>query len=111
MAMRFSEVLTAEGTNKGKALEELVADLFTSFDGLRILKRNARLSAEELDMVIKNDLNTGFWRIAGSPVIIECKNWSGKVGAREIRILVDKLQALSPGRENWDFGGAQRNCG
>ena len=73
-----------------------MADLFTSLDGLHILRRNARLRAEELDLVIKNDLTTGFWRIAGSPLIVECKNWSGKVGAREISVLVDKLQALSP---------------
>lgn len=96
LATRLSEVLTTEGRNKGKALEELVADLFTSLEGLRILKRNACLSAEELDLVIRNDLTTGFWRIAGSPLIVECKNWSGKVGAREISVLVDKLQALSP---------------
>lgn len=96
MSKRLSEALTANATEKGKALEELVADLFTTLDGLHILRRNARLAAEELDLVIKNDLTTGFWRIAGSPLIVECKNWSGKVGAREISVLVDKLQALSP---------------
>jgi Holliday junction resolvase-like predicted endonuclease len=96
LSRRLSEALTAKGTNKGKALEELMADLFTRLDGLHIIKRNARLAAEELDLIIKNDLTTGFWRIAGSPLIVECKNWSGKVGAREISVLVDKLQALSP---------------
>ena len=96
LANRLEEVLAAEGTKKGKALEDLITDLFTSLEGLRIMKRNARLRAEELDLVIKNNLNTGFWRIAGSPLIVECKNWSGKVGAREISVLVDKLQALSP---------------
>ena len=96
MSKRLSEALTASATKKGKALEELVADLFTTLDGLHIVGRNPRLAAEELDLVIKNDLTTGFWRIAGSPLIVECKNWSGKVGAREISVLVDKLQALSP---------------
>lgn len=96
MARSFAEVLAAEGTSKGKALEDFVAALFASLEGLRVLKRNARLAAEELDLIIKNDVNTGFWRIAGSPLIVECKNWSGKVGAPEISVLVEKLQALSP---------------
>jgi Holliday junction resolvase-like predicted endonuclease len=96
LAKRLSEVLAAKGPKKGKALEELMASLFASLKGLQILKRNACLQAEELDLIIKNDLTTGFWRIAGSPLIVECKNWSGKVGAREISVLVEKLQALSP---------------
>ena len=66
------------------------------FTKTQILKRNARLRAEELDLVIKNDLTTGFWRLAGSPIIVECKNWAEKVGAPEISLLLDKLQAIGP---------------
>lgn len=93
---RLAAVLAAEKATKGKLLEQLMEDIFGSVDGLRIMKRNARLRAEELDLVIKNDLMTGFWRLAGSPIIVECKNWAEKVGAPEISILLDKLQALSP---------------
>lgn len=96
LAKQLLAVLSAERIGKGRALEELMADMFTRVDGLEILKRNARLKAEELDLVVKNNLTTGFWRIAGSPLIVECKNWSAKVGAREISVLVDKLQSLSP---------------
>jgi dCTP deaminase len=96
LARRLSEVLNSKGTKKGKALEELMADIFTSLLGLRILKRNARLRAEELDLVVNNDLATGFWRLAGSPLVVECKNWSARVGAREISVLVDKLRTIGP---------------
>jgi deoxycytidine triphosphate deaminase len=95
-SLRLSEALSAKGAVKGKALEESMEELFNSVPGLRIIKRNARLKAEELDLVIKNDLTTGFWRVAGSPLIVECKNWSGRVGAREISILIDKLHSLGP---------------
>lgn len=96
LTKKLSEVLGAKGAGRGKALEEFMAELFSGLKGLRILKRNARLSAEELDLVVKNDIDTGFWRIAGSPIIVECKNWSDRVGAREISVLVDKLRSVSP---------------
>jgi dCTP deaminase len=96
LSKRLATALQASVETKGKLLEQLIADMFTSLDGLVIMKRNARLRAEEIDLVLKNNLTTGFWRLAGSPIIVECKNWSGKVGAREISVLVDKLQAVSP---------------
>ena len=64
--------------------------------GLRVIKRNARLRAEELDLLIRNDLATGFWRLAGSPLVVECKNWADKVGAREVTVLIDKLRTVGP---------------
>lgn len=96
LSERLATALRANAEAKGKLLEQLIAEMFTSLDGLVIMKRNARLRAEEIDLVLKNNLTTGFWRLAGSPIIVECKNWSGKVGAREISILVEKLQAVSP---------------
>jgi len=93
---RLAVLLAAKGAAKGKLLEQLMADMFGAVDGLRIMKRNARVRAEELDLVIKSHIETGFWRIAGSPIIVECKNWAAKVGAREITLLLEKLQALSP---------------
>jgi dCTP deaminase len=84
------------GFHKGKALESLAAEIFKSIKGLKILKTNARLHAEELDLLLKNDITVGFWRFAGSPIVVECKNWSQKVGAREVSVLFDKLVSLGP---------------
>jgi hypothetical protein len=96
LSERLAAALRANPESKGKLLEQLIADMFTSTDGLVIMKRNARLRAEEIDLLIKNNLATGFWRLAGSPIIVECKNWSGKVGAREISVIVANLEAVSP---------------
>ena len=93
---RLTEMTAATGTKKGKALEELISEVFSSVQGLRVVKRNARLRAEEIDLLVRNDLATGFWRLAGSPLVVECKNWAGRVGAREIALLLDKMRSLGP---------------
>jgi Holliday junction resolvase-like predicted endonuclease len=77
---------------KGPLLEALMEELFAGVEGLSVVKRNARLRAEEIDLIVKNNLGNGFWQIAGSPILVECKNRSGKTGAREISVLVDKLR-------------------
>ena len=84
------------GFQKGKALESLAVEIFKSIKGLKILKVNARLRAEELDLLLKNDITVGFWRAAGSPIVVECKNWSKKVGAREVSVLSEKMDSLGP---------------
>lgn len=87
---------TAKGLEKGKALEHLTREVFKTIEGLKEIGVNPRLRAEELDLVLQNDLTIGFWRFAGSPILIECKNWSEKVGSKEISVLFDKLQSLGP---------------
>jgi deoxycytidine triphosphate deaminase len=92
----ISHALKAKGRNKGKMLERMAAEIFRTIKGLRVLATNAHLKTEELDIVVQNDINVGFWRLAGSPIVVECKNWSGKVGAREISVLSAKLDAMGP---------------
>lgn len=92
----LTQVINAEESNKGKLLEKLATAIFITVKGLKIIKVNARLKAEELDLVLQNDIDSGFWRMAGSPIIVECKNWSRKVGSKEISILGDKLESVSP---------------
>jgi len=88
--------LKATGPDKGKSLEEFAEELFRTVKGLHIISRNQRLLAEELDLYLQNNINEGFWRLLGSPIIVECKNWSNKVGAREISVLYDKLFSVGP---------------
>lgn len=89
-------VVTTEGREKGKALERLAASILSTIRGLKVIKINAHLKAEEIDIVVQNDIGEGFWRIMGSPLLVECKNWSERVGAREISVLSDKLRSISP---------------
>lgn len=92
----YSKMLKAELQQKGKALEDLTQEVFKAIKGLSVIGRDERLRAEELDIVLKNDIDRGFWRFMGSPIIVECKNWSSKVSAREISVLVKKLESISP---------------
>ena len=87
---------SATGAEKGVALEELAAALVESVNGLKILKRNARLRSEEIDILVHNNINTGFWKYAGTPILVECKNWSTKIGSREISIITEKMRSISP---------------
>ncbi len=92
----LATALQTSGPPRGAALERFAAEFLQTVKGLQILSRNVRLEAEELDLLVQNDITTGFWRFAGSPIVVECKNWSNKVGAREIAILVDKLKVMGP---------------
>jgi deoxycytidine triphosphate deaminase len=89
-------VASAPREAKGRSLERFVSALIESIKGLRILKKNARLRAEEIDILVHNDIDTGFWRYAGTPILVECKNWSTKVGASEITVVAGKLRSISP---------------
>lgn len=91
-----TRALAAKGQAKGEALQELAVALFSMVEGLRILKTQVRLAAEELDLVLQNDIDSGFWRTLGSPIVVECKNWSRRVGAREVSVVFENLESLTP---------------
>jgi dCTP deaminase len=92
----LTELSNSNDRHKGKILEQLVQALFVGIDGIKIVKANARLASEEIDLIIQNDSGSGFWRHLGSPITVECKNWSGKVGAREMSVVFENLESLSP---------------
>jgi len=96
LALLLDNSVRATGSRKGKLLEQFVATVIRQTTGLKIIKSNARLKAEELDIIVYNRAASGFLRWAGSPIVVECKNWSKKVGAKEIALLSDKLAALGP---------------
>jgi hypothetical protein len=82
-----------EATTKGESLENLAQALFSLDPGFRIKRVRANLGDEELDLIIANDGPSGFWSSLQSPLIlVECKNWSGAVGAPEIRDFESKVR-------------------
>ena len=90
-------LLTATNAQeKGKLLERFLEEILCTIKGLKILKVSARLRAEEIDIIAQNTVSEGFWRTLGSPIIVECKNWTKKVGSKEISILSDKMKSISP---------------
>lgn len=79
---------------KGDALELLVeAVLRTEEPELVVVEKNLRTDVEEVDLVVTNSLNDPFWIAHRSPLLlIECKNWSARVGIDELRVFESKIK-------------------
>lgn len=77
---------------KGRLLEQLAQLLFT--DGERLILSDKRVSTgdEEIDLVLRNNVDRPFWVALGSPLLlVECKNWTGPVPSAAIRDFEMKL--------------------
>jgi len=84
-------VLSAKNNDeKGKTLEDLISYLMECINGLEIIDRGCRLEAEEIDIIVGNGAFSGW----GDPIIVECKNWSRKVGSKEIVAFKEKMTDL-----------------
>ena len=79
---------------RGRRLEALVAALLDIPDtGLALLEKRLKHADEELDLVLRNDLQEPFWRNFNSPlVLVECKNWTSRVDINELRVLETKMR-------------------
>lgn len=75
---------------KGKTLENFTKTLFDFINGFMFIKANVRLEVEEIDLIFANSVFLPW----GDPLVIECKNWSSKVGKNEIVLFKDKLKTL-----------------
>jgi hypothetical protein len=59
--------------------------------------KTIRTEAEELDLILKNDISGTFWSSLNSPFIyVECKNWATPVGIPEARIFESKMRQNGP---------------
>jgi CheY-like chemotaxis protein len=78
---------------KGYLLEELLLVLFKSIPGFERAERDLRGSDEEFDLFIPNESPDPFWHHEPSQyLLVECKNWSGKVDPREVDRFHQKLE-------------------
>ncbi|MFI7632298.1 restriction endonuclease [Microbispora rosea] len=83
--------------SKGDVLEELMAAAFSIKPHLQVVQTNYRTGDEEIDLIVKNNVDRPFWQNLNSSLIfVECKNWSKPVGAIEIRNFEIKLQNHAP---------------
>lgn len=88
---------TQPANEKGKVLEELMTAAFTSHPKLTVVEKRYSTGDEEIDLIVKNGLEGGFWTGLGSPLIfVECKNWTRNIGVRELRDFEVKLQNHYP---------------
>ncbi len=77
---------------KGEALEALMAAAFSIKPHLQVVQRRYSTGDEEIDLIVKNNVDRPFWTGLGSPLLfVECKNWTAPVGAPEIRNFEGKL--------------------
>jgi hypothetical protein len=76
---------------KGAAFEELSAYLFSSLEGVEVTHRDARMSAEEIDLVLWNAQIEPVLKPWDDVILVECKKWSEPVGASVLDNFVAKL--------------------
>lgn len=82
---------------KGRSLEQLMEVLFTAHESFKVVDKNLSTGDEEIDLVLKNNVDRPFWISLNSPLIfVECKNWSSPVEAKEIRDFEIKVQNHAP---------------
>jgi hypothetical protein len=80
------DLKVASPHEKGRALEELMRVIFGTPVGLEVIATRYSTGDEEIDLVVKNNIERPFWSALDSPLVfVECKNWSSAVGAPEIR--------------------------
>lgn len=77
---------------KGKLLEDLLVLIFKTIPGFRHASARRRNEEEEIDVVVRNESADPFWvNERTSYILVECKNWTRKAGATEIRSFLWKL--------------------
>lgn len=90
---RCDEVSRAESnSDKGRILEKLMEDCFYSIGGLRFLERNLNTATQEIDLIFENLSNSSSWSRGSRVVLVECKNWSTKVGRSEFDAFENKIK-------------------
>lgn len=94
---------TAAGTttDQGRALEDLICYLFGLVPGIAITRRNQTnvFNTEEIDVALWNDLDPAGFNFLPNIILIECKNWSSRVGSGEVNWFDSKLR-----NRGLDFG-------
>ena len=78
---------------KGKLLEDLMVVFFKLIPGFEKATPRRRNEREEIDVLVRNESTDVFWQKEGSYLLVECKNWSTKVGVSELRDFMGKMQA------------------
>jgi CheY-like chemotaxis protein len=78
---------------KGQRFENFISLLFGSFGYKEIIKRVKDISLNEVDLIIRNEIDDIFLNKQGSYILIECKNKpETKVGKNDFIIFKSKLE-------------------
>jgi hypothetical protein len=80
---------------KGSTFERLCNYLFNCLDGVEVVERDIRMDSEEIDLVLWNAQIEEVLRPWEFVILVECKNWSEKVGAAPLDNFIAKLRRRS----------------
>lgn len=83
----------ADRNRKGKLLEELVRLLFQATPGFGRVTTRLDNGTEEIDIKVDNRSDDPTWKDEGAYLLGECKNWSSRCGANEVRGFRAKFSA------------------
>ncbi|MCY4642350.1 MAG: hypothetical protein OXC41_06605 [Gammaproteobacteria bacterium] len=88
-------------TEQGRALEEFICSLFALVPGITITHRNALnvFDTEEIDVALWNDCDDAGLSFLPNIILVECKNWSVRIGSEEVNWFDTKLR-----HRGLDFG-------
>jgi hypothetical protein len=86
----------APGSNaeRGRAFENLLSYLFECIPGITITKRNAlnQFENEEIDIAFWNERTAKGLPFLSEIILVEAKNWSGRVGSMEVAWFDRKIE-------------------
>jgi hypothetical protein len=85
----------AENTvDQGRALEDLICYVFDLVPGISITRRNEKnaFKTEEIDVALWNDGHVDGFHFLPNIILVECKNWSARVGSDELSWFDTKLR-------------------
>jgi CheY-like chemotaxis protein len=80
-----------DSARKGRLLEDLLELLFKQIPGFVVSARRRSVD-EEFDLVVRNESPDPFWAKDGQYFLVECKNWTSKVGPGELDRFIGKLE-------------------
>ena len=80
---------------QGRALEDLICYVLGQVPGVAITHRNElnAFDTEEIDVAIWNDGHPDGFFFLPNIVLVECKNWSSRVGSGELSWFEAKLRS------------------
>ncbi len=80
---------------KGALFEVLAMYIFQHLDGVEVTEHDIRMPSEEIDIVLWNAQLEEVLRPWEAVILVECKNWSGNVGAPALDNFIGKLRRRS----------------
>ncbi|WP_424016237.1 hypothetical protein ACOZ4N_00270 (plasmid) [Halorientalis pallida] len=94
----YSDAEDAETTeDKGNSLERLMQLIFEkAVPDTQVRGTNVRTRVEEIDLQLTSNQRQYPWTELGSPINVECKNWSDTAGVDVIYTAFGKARATSP---------------